>query len=147
MNLVTNEYADVPAANSLSGPMEEGHFLPPLLRQYWDAVLRRKFIIIGIIAAALVAGVVATLLMAPTYTARTQLEIAREQKQVTNVEGLEAPTAAQDAEFYATQYALLKTRPVAERVARDLRLATNDEFFSSHGVNAEQVETASKGNV
>ena len=146
MNSAINEYNELPAANSVSGPMDEGNFLPPLLRQYWDAALRRKFTILSIIAAALVAGVVATLLMSPEYTARTQLEIAREQKQITNVEGLEAPSAAQDNEFYATQYALLQTRPVAERVARDLRLESNDEFFASHGVDAEQVEEASKGN-
>lgn len=146
MNLASNEYQEVPAAGSLIGPGEESHFLPPLLRQYWDAALRRKSIILGIIAAALVAGVVITLLMPPAYTATTQLEIAREQKQITNVEGLEAPSAAQDNEFYATQYALLQTRPVAERVARDLRLANNDEFFAAHGVDAEQVDQASQGN-
>jgi capsular exopolysaccharide synthesis family protein len=146
MNVALDEFDEVPAVNSLQGQVEEGNALPPLLRQYWEAALRRKFTILGIIAAALVAGIVVTLVMSPKYTARTQLEIAREQKQITNVEGLEAPNATQDQEFYATQYALLKTRPVAERVARDLRLASNDEFFASHGIDAKQVEEASRGN-
>jgi capsular exopolysaccharide synthesis family protein len=146
MNVALDEFDEVPLANSLHAQVAEGNALPPLLRQYWEAALRRKFTILGIIAAALVAGIVITLVMSPKYTARTQLEIAREQKQITNVEGLDAPNAAQDQEFYATQYALLKTRPVAERVARDLRLASNDEFFASHGVDAGQVEEASRGN-
>jgi capsular exopolysaccharide synthesis family protein len=145
MNLAIDEFDKVSAATSLQEQTEAGNSLPPLLRQYWEAALRRKYTILGIIAAALVAGVVITLAMSPKYTARTQIEIAREQMQITNVEGLEAPSAAQDAEFYATQYALLKTRPVAERVMRDLRLASNDEFFASHGVDAEQVEEAGKG--
>ena len=57
-----------------------------------------------------------TLLMAPRYTATAQLEISREQKQITKVEGLESDQAGQDNEFYATQYALLKARPVAEKI-------------------------------
>jgi polysaccharide biosynthesis transport protein len=145
MNFAANEFERTPAPETIPGELEESRFLPPLLRQYWDAALRRKFVILGIIAAALVAGIVITLMMSPAYTARTQLEISREQKQITKVESVEAPSSAQDMEFYATQYALLKTRPVAERVARDLRLEGNDEFFASHGVDPEQVVQAAGG--
>src|SRR6476620_10383144 len=87
------------------GPYVRDDFVPPILKQYWDAVQRRRYVIMAIIAAAFAVGVAVTLLMHPVYTATAQLEIERAQKQVTNVEGLEAQNGAQDQEFYATQYA------------------------------------------
>ena len=121
----------------------EGGFFPPALLQYWQGVLRWRWIIGGIIATCFVLGLVATLLMSPRFTARAQLEITREQKQITNVQGLDSADAGQDLEFYATQYSLLIARPVVLRVVRDLRLVSSQEFFEAHGledaVNDENV--------
>ena len=47
----------------LSVDTEQGTTLPPILKQYFHAALRWRWLIIGIIAAALVVGLVATLLM------------------------------------------------------------------------------------
>lgn len=115
-------------------------FLPPILKQYWGAISRRRYVIFAILTVALALGVAVTLLMSPTYTATAQLEIERSQKQITNVEGVEAQNAAQDQEFYATQYALLRTRPVMERVARELQLTSNEEFFAAHGIDPASLE-------
>lgn len=112
---------------------EERGFLPPMLLRCWQLALHHRWVVLGIISACVVAGLVITLLMAPRYTARTELEISREQKQITKVEGLESDQAGQDNEFYATQYALLKARPVAEKVVRELRLGRDANFFSAHG--------------
>ena len=61
----------------------------PLLLTYWHIFKRRKWLILAIVAAAMIAGLVLTLLTTPQYTAKTRLAIEREQKNVTNVEGLE----------------------------------------------------------
>ena len=106
--------------------------LPGLL-QIWQAVVRRRWIIAGTIAGTLIAGLIITLLMTPQYTARTQIEISREQKNVTNVQGLEAQGQGQDLEFYQTQYALLEATSLAVRVAKRLRLTTSEAFFEAHG--------------
>jgi polysaccharide biosynthesis transport protein len=100
---------------------------PPILLQYWQVVLRWKWVIAGIILAAMVLGLVATLLATPQYTAASRIEISRDQKKVTNVEGIEAAGAG-----------LLEARSLAERVARQLRLSTNDAFFEAHGVNPQE---------
>jgi capsular exopolysaccharide synthesis family protein len=139
MNMATDGFDRVPAGMGNDSEIESREFVPPILKQYWGAIQRRKFIIMIIVAAALVGGVVVTLMMPRLYTATAQLEINREQKQVTNVEGLDAQNS-QDMEFYATQYALLKTRPVVERVVRDLQLASNDEFFAAHGVDIDTLD-------
>jgi capsular exopolysaccharide synthesis family protein len=105
----------------------------PILLYYWYLFLRRKWLIAGIIAAAFVLGLIVTLLTTPLYTATARVDISREAANVTNVEGLESTDTGVDLEFYQTQYSLLKARSLAERVASKLNLATNDEFFRSHG--------------
>jgi succinoglycan biosynthesis transport protein ExoP len=134
MNEVVNAPADLielPTAQNSQG------LLAPILVQYWHMALRWRWLVAGIIAGALMIGVVATLFMAPLYTAKVQVQIDRQQKQITKVEGLDAQTATQDTEFYATQYELLKTRPLAERVASELGLYKSRAFLEAHGLNAD----------
>ena len=124
-------------ANSGIAPQEassERGLAPPILLQYWQVVLRWKWLIAAITASALIFGFVATLLATPQYTATSRIEISRAQKNVTNVEGLESADAGRDLEFYQTQYALLQARSLAGRVARQLRLGTSDVFFKAHGI-------------
>jgi succinoglycan biosynthesis transport protein ExoP len=122
-----------PPIAALPDADERRTFLPPALLRYWQLAMRHRWIVVGIISSCFVLGLVITLLMAPRYTGRAQLEISREQKQITKVEGLESQQAGQGNEFYATQYALLRTRPVAERVARELGLGRSAPFFEAHG--------------
>ncbi len=121
---------------------EDGSTLPPVLLQYWQIALRWRWVIGGIIAGALILGLVLTLLMSPRYTARAQIEISREQKNVTSVEGLESADSGRDLEFYATQYALLKADSLAQRVARKLNLAERPAFFAAHGAEMPGAEGA-----
>jgi capsular exopolysaccharide synthesis family protein len=118
----------------------DGNGMMPLLLQYWQAALRWKWIIGGIMLAFLAIGLVWTLLTPARYSAQAEIEITREQKQITNVEGLESASAGQDLEFYATQYSLVRARPVAERVARELRLASDPTFFEAHGLDPDAID-------
>jgi capsular exopolysaccharide synthesis family protein len=145
MNVASDGFDRVPAETGYVFETTDREFVPPILKQYWAAIQRRKYIIMVIVAAALVAGVVVTLMMPRLYTATAQVEISREQKQVTNVQSVDDQSNAQDMEFYATQYALLKTRPVVERVVRDLQLARNDEFFAAHGIDIDKLDQGNPG--
>ena len=118
-------------------PYKEAMEETPLLLQYWHAVLRHKIAIAIIVILCLLAGVVATLLMTPYYTATSRIEISREQENVTNVKGLEADTVGQNLEFYQTQYSLLEARSLAERVVRSQRLAMDSQFFDAFDVDPE----------
>ncbi|MEM8724618.1 MAG: Wzz/FepE/Etk N-terminal domain-containing protein, partial [Pseudomonadota bacterium] len=109
----------------------------PLVREYLGILERRKWVILAIVALALLAGLVLTLMATPQYTASSRIEISRQDQRVTNVEGLEESDRRFDQEFYDTQYELLAARSVGERVARELRLANNFAFFEAHGLDPE----------
>ena len=106
----------------------------PLLVQYFQAVKRHRLLIGAIILACLAAGVVITLLTEPKYTATSTIEISRQQQNVVNVEGVQPEEAGQNAEFYQTQYGLLQSRSLSDRVVRDLNLAANPDFFAAFGI-------------
>lgn len=90
---------------------------------------RHIWLSLAVVAIVTVGGVIITLLMTPQYTATSRIEIAREQANVTNVEGLQRESSTNDQEFYLTQYSLLNARSLAERVERRLRLARKSEFL------------------
>lgn len=111
---------------------------PPLIQQYLRIALRWKYVIIGLTVACVVLGLVITLLMTPKYTATATIEIARDANQVTNFQSVERQTSAVDQEFYQTQYGLLKSRALSERVAVQLRLIDDPDFFKMFGVSSEE---------
>lgn len=109
----------------------------PILLRYWDIVFRRRWLVIGIIAAAVAAGIAVTMLQTPAFTAEARVEIRRSQDNVTNVEAVTPQEADQDLEFYQTQYALLEARSLAARVIRRLNLTRTDDFFDNFGVELD----------
>ncbi|HEY9090038.1 GumC family protein [Parasphingorhabdus sp.] len=119
-------------------PYEDVAHETPILIQYWQAVLRHKIAIAIIVAACIALGIIITLLMTPYYTSTAMVEISREQDKVTNVEGVTASdSVGQNLEFYQTQYSLLESRSLAERVVRARNLSANDRFFETFNVDAD----------
>ncbi|OWK27842.1 GumC family protein [Sphingomonas dokdonensis] len=107
----------------------------PIIRQYMHIALRWRYVIIGITVACILLGLVATLLMTPKYTAEVTVEISRESNRVTDFQGVEREASVADQEFYQTQYGLLQSRSLAERVATQLRLVDDSKFFERFGVS------------
>ena len=118
-------------------PVGEIAEVPPLVA-YWYAAIRWKWLIVGVVALFVAAALVVSLLATPVYTARARIEISRQAEQVTNLEAVEQIDTGKDNEFYQTQYSLLRARSLAERVARQLNLASDEEFFALHGIELEQ---------
>ena len=101
----------------------------PAIRRNLRILNRRKWVILGAAFICLMLGLVVTLLITPKYTATTTLEISRESNNIAPVQGVERETGAADQEFYQTQYGLLRSRVLAERVAAELRLVDDPKFF------------------
>jgi polysaccharide biosynthesis transport protein len=104
------------------------------LAQYWRLALKYRLLILAVFVAALVIGVVVTLLTTPLYTASATLQIDREAARVLNVDDA-APRESmiQGEEFFQTQYGLLRSRSLAERVIEAQGLATSDAFLNTMG--------------
>lgn len=140
MNLVSTNLTDgVGYVSPLSAEQRtsDGEGLP-LIRQYLRIATRWRYVILGITAVCVILGLIATLLMTPKYTATAEIEIQRESNQVTNFEGVEREAGVADQEFYQTQYGLLRSRTLSERVATQLRLVDNREFFAMFGVSEDE---------
>lgn len=102
----------------------------PVIRRYLRIALRWRYVILGSVAACALLGLIITLLMTPRYTAFATVEIARESSKVTGIEGVEREASTFDQEFYQTQYGLLRSRALAERVANRLRVVDDPAFFA-----------------
>ena len=81
---------------------------------------------LGALGIVLVATLVGTLLMTPIYRATTSLQIGRDTIKVVDVEGVSPVEGGAGADFYQTQYELLKSRALAQRVASQLALAEGE---------------------
>jgi polysaccharide biosynthesis transport protein len=104
-----------------------------LVVRYLRIAQRWKWLILGVALVAAIAGLIVTYLTTPLYTAEATLEIQRENDRIVSVRGVEPETGSVDLEFYQTQYGLLQSRSLAERVATDLRLYADPNFFEMFG--------------
>lgn len=96
------------------------------------ALRRRRVLIASVLAGAALGGLV-SLISTRQYTSTSQLEISRETAQVVNVGALSRDVPVGDQEFYQTQYGLLRTQGLAERVARDVGVVDDPAFFRMFG--------------
>lgn len=143
--------------NDVSFPMD-GEYVPlarrvepaadapeeSMVAYYYRIAFRWRWLILGSIAAALLIGILATLLATRQYTASTRMEINREGSRIVNVQGVQPEASAVDQEFYQTQYGVLGSRTLAERVARKLRLGENRRFLEMSKAD-EAVEQLDRG--
>lgn len=114
----------------------------PVAERVWQTVKNNKLLIAALVAASLVIGVLATLLMTPKYQASARIEISRVEANVTAVEGVETQDQVLDAQYYETQYELLRSRSLAEQVVRQGELNTNEAFLEAFDIEASDERMA-----
>jgi polysaccharide biosynthesis transport protein len=99
--------------------------------KYLRIITKYRWLILGILLTSLLVAIAATFLMTPIYRATASIQIDREALNIVKVDGVqpdEGQTGGQD--FYQTQYELLASRSLAERVSSTLGL-TNDKTFNA----------------
>ena len=94
------------------------------LRDYLDVIIRRKWLIICVLALSFITTLVFTLASTKIYKATTTIEVTQETPQVTKFEEVVA-AEVKAREFYETQVALLLSQALIERVIDKLNLMTN----------------------
>lgn len=112
---------------------------------YWRILLKHKFIVLCAVLSALIIGTSLTLLMAPKYTAAATLQIDREAARVFDAEEVSSgESMIQGEEFFQTQYGLLRSRSLTQRVVDSLGLATSDTFLEAMGVTPPEEGSATQ---
>lgn len=102
---------------------------------YWRLALKHRILILGCFFAALAIGAALTLLMTPIYTAKATLQIDREAARVfDSTDVTPSESLIQGEEFFQTQYGLLRSRSLAERVIESLGLASSDAALKANGI-------------
>jgi len=111
------------------------------LAAYWRLALKYRFLIIACFLGTLVVGATITLLMTPVYTAAATIQIDREAARILDSEDV-APVEnmLQGEEFFQTQYGLIRSRSLAERVIESLGLASSNAALEALGVEAPEPE-------
>lgn len=108
------------------------------LAQYWRLLFKYRLVIALCFIGAIVLGVALTLLMTPIFTATTTIQIDRESARVVETDDV-TPNESfiQAEEFFQTQYGLIRSRSLAQRVAESEGLASDRRFLEAVGIPAE----------
>lgn len=99
------------------------------LREYWAVIAKRKWTVITFFLITVVSVITATFLMTKIYRASLTLQIERQETKVVEYQGVMPNEMQSDTkDFYQTQYELLKSRTMAQRVIDQLNLADHPLF-------------------
>ena len=96
------------------------------LRDYLNVILRRKTVFIIFLVSAIVLTMAISFLMTPLYQATAVIKIDTRDPNVLSIPGL---PSKEGSNFYQTQYEILKSRSLAEKVIKNLELANNKDFL------------------
>ena len=109
---------------------QQANALPEInVAAIWRIVSEWRWLIIACVGIGLIFAVIVTLLTTPLYLATVVLEInPPEVQQVSGTKG--TPVLQNDMNYLPTQYGLLRSRSLAERVAQELNLASNKTFMN-----------------
>jgi capsular exopolysaccharide synthesis family protein len=102
------------------------------LQNFLNSLFRWRWLFLAIVVATVLVAAAWASFQTPLYRATATLELNPDPTQVVQTDDKQAPDQAQpDRDFLALQLGLVKSRSVAERVARGLNLK-RDEAFLRH---------------
>ena len=114
------------------------------IRKLFSVLMSYKWLILAITLTAAIASVLMTLRQTPMFRASSTIEVQREERQI--IEGANVdPMTVADAEYMATQIALLQSRSLAERVVELLDLADDERYAALENSRSERTEQAIGG--
>jgi len=97
------------------------------LRDYLNVILKRRWTVITCFVVLVTVVTIASFKMEPVYKATCQILIERDNPKVVKIEEVMAIDAS-STDYYQTQYEILKSQELAERVIKRLNLYDNKEF-------------------
>lgn len=110
----------------------------PDIEKLLTAILAHRNWVVGAIVSALILGLLATFLATPEYTSTARIEILPDAPVDTSVGNDRERAAVNEIAFYNTQYSLLKSESLAERVIRAGNLTADKDFIEAFDLNASE---------
>ncbi len=112
------------------------------LATIWRIISEWRWLILALTAVGIAGAIVVTLLTTPIYRATATLEVSPPESEIME-DGKASRTQMQvDRAYLATQYGLLASRSLAQRVAQDLNLASNPAFAPAGADRAQRLRSA-----
>jgi len=128
---------DVPAE-------ESAHLL-----DYWLVILKHRWVVLSCLLVVFSTVAIGTLKQKPVYQGKVLVEINPEQPNVLNFKEVLQISGTDVESYRETQYRVLQSRTLAERVIQDLQLYRYPEFYRKRGLfgliqsDPEKIPTAS----
>jgi succinoglycan biosynthesis transport protein ExoP len=97
------------------------------LRDYLRVILRRKWIVITFFVIAVTTALLGTFMTTPIYRASLTMKIDKDNPNVVNFKDVYEAGRSEDS-YYQTQFKILKSRNLAKRVIRTMKLDQNPHF-------------------
>lgn len=105
------------------------------LGQYWNVVWRRKWSILALAVVAVLFALLVVSRMQPVYRAGATVMIESANSNVVAIQDVYGIDTRAE-EYYQTQFEILKSRPLAEKVVKRLDLVSHPEFQPAEGLRA-----------
>lgn len=106
------------------------------LRDYLQVILRRKWLVITFFIAVVTTVTLGTFMMKPQYKSTVSIKIDKENPNILTFKDVYAVERPEE-DYYQTQYKILKSRNLARRVIRQMKLDMNPEFAGQKPVIAQ----------
>lgn len=103
----------------------------PHLLDYWDVVLKRRWTVLACLLIVFVTVAIGTLKEKPVYEGKVQIEIDPEPPNVVNFKEVVTVSPVDIEAYQQTQYKILQSRTLAEKVVLDLKLYRYPEFYQA----------------
>ncbi|MGK7294896.1 MAG: GumC family protein, partial [Candidatus Wenzhouxiangella sp. M2_3B_020] len=90
------------------------------LREYWRILVKRKWVVLSVVAIIVVAALLSTILMVPVYKSTATVQITPPNSQILEYADFQSEQGGYlgTQQFYTTQYEILRSRELAESVVR-----------------------------
>ena len=107
------------------------------LAHYWHVVRRQLKKIVALAAVITILTVLVVLSLTPKYSATTTLLIESEEARILSIEEVYG-MPGKSSEYLLTQFEILKSRALAERVVKELKLVNLPEFNPYHSAHGKK---------
>lgn len=101
------------------------------LREYWRILVKRRFTVLGVVAIVVTAALLSTLLMIPEYRSTAQVQISPQNARILefgDFSGDGTTGGRTFQEFLTTQFEILRSRSLAEKVVVEHDLSDHPEL-------------------